>query len=127
MDVEVVEDDYVAGFEGWRQLRGHIGIKGCAIHGAMDDPRSDEFVTSQTCHEGLRTPFAERRLCPQSLATPTAPAQRRHVGLHARFIDEDEPCRLTAHEGLAAFAPLTPRRLDVTTFLLRRQKRFFYM
>ena len=117
MDVQVVQNDDVAGFETWRQLRAHIDVESRAIHGALDDPGGDEFMASEAGHESLGPPFAERRLRPQTLAAGAASPERRHVGLHTGFVDEDQPCWLTAHEGLAPALPLTPRRFDVGTFL----------
>lgn len=84
-------------------------------------------MTSEARHECLRSPLAERCVGSQTFAARAASPQRRHVGLHTRFIDEDKPRRLSAHEGLAPFTPLTPRRIDIGAFFLRRQQRFFYM
>jgi len=47
MDVEVVEDDHVAGLESRRQLRAHIDVESLAVYGAFNDPRSDEFVAPE--------------------------------------------------------------------------------
>lgn len=96
-------------------------------HGALDDPWSDEFVASQARHERLRSPLAERRVDPQSFAAWATPVQRRHVGLHAGFVDEEQSCWLATHEGLATVSPFTPRRLHIGAFFLRRQQHFFYM
>jgi len=50
-------------------------------------------------------PLAKGRIGHEPLAPQAAPAQGCHVGLHARLIDEDEPGRLSAHEGLTMFDP----------------------
>ncbi|NDW07410.1 hypothetical protein [Jiella pacifica] len=64
-------------------------------------------MAAQAGHEGLGLPIAEWRIGSQALAPQAAAAQRRHIGLHANFVDEHQPRRLPAHEGLAAVAPFT--------------------
>jgi len=103
------------------------GVESGAVHRPFDHPGSNEFIASQARYEGLGLPFAERGFGRQPFATKAASTQRRHVGLHAGLVDEVEPGRLTAHEGLAAILPLAARRLHITAFFLRRQQLFFYM
>lgn len=127
VDVEVIEDHNVARFQRRCHLRSHVDVESRAVHGAFDDPWGNEFMASQARHERLGSPLAERCVSPQTLTAQASAAQRSHVGLDTRFIDEDQSGRLTAHEGLAAVTPLTPRCFDVTASLFRRQQRFFYM
>ena len=126
VDVEIVEDHHIAGRKTRRQLRAHVDVKGRAIHRPLDDPGCDQLVTAQARHKGLSVPLAEGRVGPQPFAAKAAAAQRRHVGFHTDLVDEDKPRRQSAHEGLAAIAPLSPGRLHVRAFLLRCQQRFFY-
>ena len=126
MDIEIVEDHHVAGFQARRQLSADISIEGRAVHGAVDNPGSDQSIAAQPRDEGLRVPLAEGRIGHEPFSPEAAPAQRRHVGLHARLVEEDKPRRLAAHEGLAKVNPCPARRFDVRAFLLRGQQRFFY-
>ena len=126
MDVEVVEDDDVAGPQGGRELGGDVDLECRAIHGALDDPGGDEFIAAQARDEGLGLPLAEGRIDrDEPLSARAPPAQGRHVGLDAGLIDEDEPCGLIAHQGLTLVDPRPARRLDVRAFFLRGQQRFF--
>ncbi len=126
MRVEIVKDDDVALVQGRGELCLDVSIEGLAIHGAVDDPWRNQAVAPQSRDEGLRKPFAERRLPAQSLASKAAPSKPAHIGLYRGFVEEDEPARLLAHGGLAMTAPVTPRGLHVAAFLFAGQKCFFY-
>jgi hypothetical protein len=118
VDIQIVQDHYIAPPEAWRELRADIAIESGAIHGSLDDPGSNKFIAAQAGDEGLRSPFAEGSIGHEPLSLQGAPAQRRHVGLDARLIDENEPRRLAAHEGLTTIAPCPASRFDVSAFFL---------
>ena len=80
----------------------------------------------QFCISSLGDPMPILRWPRTVLYASVASPERRHVGLHTGFVDEDQPCWLAAHEGLTPALPLTPRRFDVRAFLLRCQQCFFY-
>ena len=126
MDIEIVENHYVAMSQARHQLGAHIGIEGRSVHGPVDNPGSDKSIAAQAGDEGLGVPFAEGGIGHEPLSPGAAPAQGRHVGLHAGLVDKDEPARLAAHEGLTEFDPGAARGPDVRAFFLGGQKRFFY-
>ncbi len=126
MQLQIIENDHIAFVQARCQLCFDIAFKGVAVHGAVDDPGRDEFMTAQACDEGLGLPFAKRRLRPQPFATWRAPAPAHHIGFHAGFVDEDEAAGLTPHARLTLADPAAPLRADVTAPLFAGQKRFFY-
>lgn len=126
VDIEVVEDDHIAPVQAGRELGFDVEVEGGAVDGAVDDPGCDQGIAAQACNEGLRLPLAEGHLGAQPLAAQAASTQRRHIGLYRGFVEEDEPARLAAHEGLAQAAPVSALLLDVAAFLLPGQKDFFY-
>jgi hypothetical protein len=87
------------------------------------------------CH--LPKGASARNLLPQRLRprngvmlvfTPFGGKSRVHPRFLSRLtIEEDEPGRLAAHEGLAAFAPFMPGRFHIGALSLRCQQQFFYM
>jgi hypothetical protein len=119
-------DHDIATSEAWRELRADIAIESGTIHGSLNDPRGNKLIAAQTGDEGLRLPLAEGGIGHEPLSLQAAPTQGRHVGLYARFIDEDEPRRLAAHKRLAALVPCPAGHLDVSAFFLGGQQRFFY-
>ena len=126
MDIQIVQDHHIAVPEARRELRADIGVESGTIHGPLDDPGSNKLIAAQAGNEGLRSPLAEGGVSHEPLSLQAAPAQGCHLGLYARFIDEDESRRLATHEGLAMFAPCLAGCFDVSAFFLRRQQRFFY-
>lgn len=68
VDVEIVEDDDVAGAEGRSELCLDVDIERRAVDGALDDPGRYQFMAAQAGDEGLRVPFAERRIGGEPLA-----------------------------------------------------------
>jgi len=64
---EIVEDNDVAGLEGRGELGFDIGLKGCSVHGAVDDPWRSQSVTSQGSDKGLCFPVTKGRSRLQAL------------------------------------------------------------
>ena len=93
-----------------------------AIDGAVDDPRRADPVVAQRRDEGHGLPMAERRRCFEPLPTRTPAAQRCHVGLDPRLVDEDQARSINL--ALMGF-PACPLTSDVGTILFGRQDRFF--
>ncbi len=60
MQLQIIENDHIAFVQARCQLCFDIAFKGVAVHGAVDDPGRDEFMTAQACDEGLGLPFAKR-------------------------------------------------------------------
>ncbi len=126
VDIEIIEDDDVAGIEDRSELGFDVSLKRRSVHGAADDPWRDDPVAAQPGDEGLRMPFAEGRLRLEPLSPKRAPAKAAHIRLHRCFIDKDKSSGFAAHGRLAIAAPFKTRRLDVRAFLFRRPPRFFY-
>src|SRR3546814_5228561 len=59
MGRQVVEDDYVAGRQSWRQKLLDIGAEGFAGHGAVEDHRRDDAGRTQACTECRCSPMAD--------------------------------------------------------------------
>ena len=53
-------------------------------------------------------------------------ARSGHFGVGAGLIEEDQPCLLFTHDGLAGLHPFHPRLGDIRPVLLGCQKAFFY-
>ncbi len=86
---EVIEDDDGAGSDLGDQHFADIGGKRGAIHRALDDPRRDQRVWGQTRDQRLRAPAAKGCVHCQAF-TPLRPAaQTGQIGLHGRFVNED--------------------------------------
>lgn len=127
VDAEIVEDHDVAWLQGRCKLGLDIDLEGSPVHGPFNDPWGGEFAATQARNEGLCAPLSERSTGLQTRPAQGSPPQPAHVRLDGSFIEEDQPARLGLHGGLAIMLPVSPRRLDVSAFLFRRQKRFFYM
>ena len=127
MDVEIVPDHHITGFELWCQLGDHIRVEGLAIDGAVDHPGRHQVMAAQPGDKGLCVPFAEGRICKKPLALKAAPPGRGHVGFDRRLVDEHEPFGGRPYRRQAMCMPFIALGLDVSAFFLRCQQRFFYM
>ena len=107
-------------------MGSHIGIEGLAIDGAVYHPGRHQFMASQRRDEGLGVPFAKGRVGNQPLTALAAPPQRRHVGLHAGLVNEQQSCGSGTNGWQAVFVPFIAFGLNVGAFSFRRQQRFFY-
>ena len=127
MDIEIVPDRHIAGFELWRQLGGHISVESLAIDGAPDHPGRHQFMAAQPGDEGPGIPFAEGRICKKPLALDAASPKRGHTGFNRSLVDEHQPCGLCPDRRQVMFVPFFAPSLDIGAFFLRCQKCFFYM
>ncbi len=125
MDVEVIPDDDVTWLESWGKLCSDVSVELVAIHRSIDDEGRGDRVASQPGDEGLRVPLAEGSIGVKALAHFAPAAQRRHVGLDGRFIDEDETARALSHRWLAILEPLIALLAHIGAFAFRRHQRFF--
>src|SRR5690606_9389086 len=91
---EVVHDDDVARPERWHQQLLDIGSEAHAVDRAFEDAGGDEPVAAQGAEEGQGAPVAVRREATQAFALCSPTAQRRHVGLDPRLVDEHQPARI---------------------------------
>lgn len=119
---KVVHNDDVAGFKDGHELLLYIGTEALAVDRSVEDTRCRQPVAAQRAEEGQCAPMAVRSEAAQALAFRLPAAQRRHVGLDPRLIDEDQPSWVEA--GLQG-SPAPPPPRDVSTHLLKGEQRFF--
>ena len=119
---EVVHDNNVAGFEDRYELLLDIGAKALAIDRPVEHARRRQPVAAQRAEEGQRAPVTVRGEAAQALALLPPTAQRRHVGLDPRLIDEHQPPWI---EIPLKGAPAPPPADDVGAGLLKGEQRFF--
>ena len=124
---EVVENDHVTGLEGGCELSADIGVEGCPVHRAIQNPGGDQSVTAQPGDEGLCAPMAKRRGGVQAGAAGAAPAPPRHLGIRRSFVNEHKAFWYPAHPGLAQMTPDMALMPKTCAFALLGQQRFFYM
>lgn len=87
---EIVHDDDITRFEGLNKLLFNIGQKARAVDRAIKDARGGHLVATegrQKCHGA---PMAMRGITAQTPAFRSPAADRRHIGLDPRLINEDQ-------------------------------------
>ena len=119
---EIVEDDHVTAGERGDQDFLHIEGEELSIDRPIDDAGSIDAVDPKRRDEGERFPMIVGNAGLEALAARSPAAQRRHVGLHPCFIDEDEPQWVDT--GLMCL-PAFPLAGDVRTRLFGRYHGFF--
>src|SRR5439155_16061030 len=87
---EVVENDDLALCKSGRQLLLDIKREKLAIDGAIDDPGRADPIVAERRDERHGLPMTERRGCGETLTAWPPAAQRCHVGLDPRLVDEDQ-------------------------------------
>ena len=125
MHREVVEHDDVALAELRRELGFDPDVEGGAVHRSVEQPGRHQPIVAQAGDEGLRPLVAQRRVVAHPRAAPRPPAQPRHVGPGAAFVDEDQPVRLLAHPRLPPAGPVGARRAHVGALPLAGDQRLF--
>jgi hypothetical protein len=108
-----VHDDGVARPQRWDEPLFDIGQESVAIHGAVQNKRSDQTVGAQSSGECCRLPMSMWDGSTASLAAWRAPVKPHHFGVGAGFVDEDEALRVeidlpSNQSSRAAF--ISPRR-----------------
>src|SRR6056297_3864268 len=78
---QVVEDDHVAGTQGWHQLGLDIEVEHIPIHRSVDHPGPVQSVVPQGTDERLRSPMSERSVIDQALPARGPAGGLGHVGL----------------------------------------------
>ncbi len=74
---EVVEDDDIAGIEGWGELGLDVALESEPVDRTVKQPGGCQSIASEACNEGLRAPVPEGRGRPP--AWPRGPRPRRRV------------------------------------------------
>lgn len=87
---EIVHDDDVAGFKCSDELLFNIGEKARPIDRAVEDAGSRQPVATERRQERHGAPMAMRDVTAQALAFRSPTADRCHVGLDPRLINEDQ-------------------------------------
>jgi len=119
---QIVHHDDIAGHQGGNQALPQVFDEDRSGHGAIDDKGRGDAVLAQAGNEGQGLPMSPRHAADKSVAAFGAPAQPRHVGGGAGFIDEDQPRRVEI--GLRG-DPGGARRGHVRTLLLAGVHGFF--
>lgn len=119
---EIIHDDDVARCEGWGQHLGNIDAKALAVDGTVDHPRCVDPVVAECCQKGCGVPVSERGLTIQAFTARAPASQRRHVGFHPGFVNENETGRVDAW---LIFQPLLPAAPDIGTALLSSDQCLF--
>ncbi len=112
---QVVHDDGVARPQRWGESLFDIGQESVAIHGAVQNKRSDQTVGAQSSGECCRLPMSVWDGSTASLAAWRAPVKPRHFGVGAGFVDEDEALRVEID---FPFEPIFPRGIYIAAPLL---------
>lgn len=90
---QVVEYDNGSGGDLGDQHFADVGSEGGAIHCALDDPWCDQCIWCQARDQRLRAPATKGCIHCQAF-TPLPPAaQTGQIGLHCRFVNEDNAFR----------------------------------
>ena len=87
---EVVHDDDIAGLERGGEELFDIALEAFAIDRSVEHARCIDAVMAQSGKEGHRLPMAVRHAGGEPLAPHAPAAQRRHVGLGPRLVDEHQ-------------------------------------
>jgi len=119
---EIVHDDNVTGLEHGHQLLLDIGPEALSVDRPVEDTRRHQPVAAQRAEEGQRAPVAVWGEAAQALASRSPAAQRCHVGLDPRLVDEHQPPWIET--GLER-APALSAPGNVGTCLLKGEQRFF--
>jgi len=90
MATEIVHDDDVARFEGLNELLFNIGQKARAVDWAIKDARGGHLVATERRQKRHGAPMAMRSITAQASAFRPPAADRCHIGLDPRLINEDQ-------------------------------------
>jgi hypothetical protein len=88
---QIVHHRHIAGSERGRAHLFDIGQEALAIHGPIQDQRRGHSIEAQSACERRHSPVAMRHAGPAAFTALTTSAPPRHLGVRARFINEDQP------------------------------------
>ena len=123
MGGEIVEDDDVTGVQFGTEDRLEISGEDLGVDRPLNQKGGRETLDPQGGDEGGGLPVPMRHVRNATLALGTAAVEPGHLGVQARFVDEDQAGAVPT--GLR-LAPNDPGGLDVRPFLLGGVRRFFY-
>ena len=111
---EVVHNHHVAGSQRWAQEALDVGPKNFRIGGALDGHAGSGTIQADRGDHRRRMPVAIRGAGVDAFSALGATSQTGHIGLRARFIDEDERGRI---ETKLSPPPRSARSRDVWALL----------
>ncbi len=120
---KVVEDDHIAFVQFRAEHLLKIGGEDLGVDRAFDQEGRGDAFDPQGRNEGGTLPMTVRHAAHTAPASRATPAEPGHLGIQARFIDEDQALTVPVRLGPA---PLDSRGLDVRPLLLGGVRRFFY-
>lgn len=126
MESDVVENDDIAGRQGWGQLGLDVDFEDLPVHRRIDDPWRCESVASQSGNEGLCFPRAERCMAAVALAAWRPACAFGQFRAGRGFIDEDEPWQGLVEEWPPAVHPQIAFTADIEALPLAGLQAFFY-
>jgi len=115
MTAKIVHDDDVTFAQRRHKAPLDVGPETLTINRPLEKPGRINPVEAQCSDKGRGLPAPVGNLRDQSPAARSPSAQRRHVGLGPRFVDEDQALRLDA---ILIFCPLRapPRHVGAVAF-----------
>lgn len=125
MGGEVIQDDDRARFDLGDQDFADVGGESRAIHRPLEAPRGDQRIVGEARDQRLRSPTSERGVHLQSHAAWGTAPQAGQVGLHRRFIKEDNAFRFVGNSRQSMFEPIPALLPYPCTAALGGHQRFF--
>lgn len=119
---EIIEDDDITWLQRGDEHLLDVDAERLAVDWAIENPRSLNAIMAQGGKKGHRLPMTVGRLGLEPLAAQTPAAQRCHIGLGPRLIDEDKTSGINL---ILIFLPARPAPGDVGAILLAWQHAFF--
>ena len=104
---QVIADDKRARLDFGDQNLADIGGERFAIHGPLNNPRSNKLIVGKTCNECLRAPSTEGCAGSQPGAASGSPAQSGHVGFDTGLVNEDNAMRFCGNGWQAPAEPVS--------------------
>ena len=91
---QIIHDDNVAGCKRRDKELLDILSEALTVNRLVEHARGVDTITAERREEGHRAPMAIGDFGMEPLTHRRPAAQRRHIGLHPGFVDEDEPGRV---------------------------------
>lgn len=124
---QVIENDDGAPLKARRKHLLDAGIKGLAIEGTWNDPRSHDACIAQARDQRLVCPVSERGFAKQARAIEATTASACQLCVRAGLIEKDEAFEVLTHEGEPFVDPELPRLSDRWFVAFPGDKAFFYI
>jgi hypothetical protein len=119
---QIVQNHHLARAQGGRESLCHPSQKHFAVHGAFKKPRSAGTLQTNAGDQGARLIVSVRDARQESLPTPRAAPQARHLGVGSAFVHKHQMGR---ELGSQLLMPARPFFGDVGTLLFGGGQSFF--